>query len=618
MKLHRLSSWLPRSFVPLLVGLAFLPALHFGYVWDDHSLFLNTPDLRAPDLIWHALWQPVLRGSTYLRPLVLASFAVEFLTLGTSPAWAHGINLLIHLANVAMVMALAHHFVRDTSRPTLKVVLAGLLYGLHPALIEPVAWAAGRFDLMVTFFSLAALLAAVKLAGWRRMLTVSLCFFLAALSKEMAATLPLLVFLVLLASRDRDIPWREMPRHIWRQDAAMYALLLLTGIVYLIIRKITMPGFVHIDTGVESDFHHDIGHIAFVGQTLIFYVKMSLWPFAHLNPMHPFSPAQMTVADHWTGLGALALAVLASVTALWRRSTPGILVVAWLVALLPVLNILPLTIVGDIGEERFLTLPLAFLVLGFMRLPAPRFFSTYATLPYLVTLVALAWLAFSVATVRITLPLWRNDYLLWNWALIGNPRSNMVRYNHALTSISFGHLRQAEDFIQNWEDKQNDPPGPYSSHGPIIHYLKGVLAIKLGHYQTAEQEFRASLSGLKKFSDIPELDIVTLFANTCSNLAEAEIQLSQFSKALASSSVALGVKPNWQPALAAKALALYGLDQVKQGNETFDQLIRYYSVSDKNAAIALRAKFIEQLCARRPIITPNLCGYWNKSGARLQ
>ena len=71
------SRWLPHLIVLVLaiVGLAFWQSTHFGYVWDDNSLFLNTPDLRSPGLIWHALWQPILPGTTYMRPLVLASFA---------------------------------------------------------------------------------------------------------------------------------------------------------------------------------------------------------------------------------------------------------------------------------------------------------------------------------------------------------------------------------------------------------------------------------------------------------------------------------------------------------------------------------------------------------------
>ena len=600
-----LTRWLPHILVLALIGLAFGQAIHFGYVWDDNSLFLNTPDLRSPGLIWHALWQPILPGTTYMRPLVLASFAAEFLTLGTSPAWAHGINLLIHLGNVSLVMALAHHFVRDTARPAVKVVLAGLLYGLHPALIEPVTWVAGRFDLMVTFFSLAALLAAVKLSGWRRVLAVSACFFLAALSKEMAATLPLLVFLTLLAARDREIPWRELPRHVLRRDAAMYALLLATGIVYLVIRKIAMPGFVHYDTGVESDFHHAVGHVAFVGQTLIFYVKMSLWPFADINPMHPFSPEQMTVADRLTGVGALILALLASAVALRRRSAAGILFVAWFVALLPVLNILPLTIGGNIGHERFLVLPLAFLVVGLMHLPLPKLSpSATMTARYALPALAVTWTAFALVSVRDDLPHWKNDLTLWGWAYAKHPNMDFVRYSYAGAAIRYQRMDIAGRILSDW--KKRDPEDTDNAYFKVLY---GFWQLRSGNFKEAAELIGDGLAmqttahgaqlaqGNKWFLS---------FAYTA--LGEAQLSLRRYKQALLSLDNSLHFGPHYPAALLTKSLALYGLDQVAAGNAAFDLAQRYYVRSAGQAAYQIRAAYIASLCGSgNADATPDLC-----------
>ena len=602
--------WLPHLFVLALVGLVFWRATGFGYVWDDNSLFLNTPDLRTPGLIWHALWQPILPGTTYMRPLVLASFAAEFRIFGTSPAWAHGINLLIHLANVALVMALVRHFVRDSSRPTLKVVLAGLLYGLHPALIEPVTWVAGRFDLMVTFFSLAALLAAVKLSGIRRALLVAACFFLAALSKEMAATLPLLVFLVLLASRDRDIPWRELPRRVWRHDAGMYALLLLTGIAYLVIRKIAMPGFVHYDTGVESDFHHALGHVAFVGQTLIFYVKMSLWPFADINPMHPFSPEQMTVADRWAGLAALALALLASVAALWRRAAPGILFVAWLAALLPVLNILPLTIGGNIGHERFLVLPLAFLAVGLMRLPLPRLSPSAAlTARYAFPAFAAAWAAFALVSVRDNLPHWKNDLTLWGWAYAKHPDMDFVRYSYAGAAIRYQRMDIAGKILTDW--RKRDPQDTDNAYFKVLY---GFWQLRTGNFKDAARFIGDGLalqaaddSGTSGKHLAQGNKWFLSFAYTA--LGEAQLSLRRYDQSLASLNRALHYGPHYPAALLTKSLALYGLDEVAAGNTAFNLAQRYYVHSAGRAAYQIRAAYVASLCGdgTDADATPDLC-----------
>ncbi len=599
--------WLPPALVLLAIGLAFGQAIHFGYVWDDNSLFLNTPDLRTPGLIWHALWQPILPGTTYMRPLVLASFAAEFLALGTSPAWAHGINLLLHLANVSLVMALARHFVRGTPRPTLKAIVAGLIYGLHPALIEPVTWVAGRFDLMVTFFSLAALLAALKLSDWRRALAVSACFFLAALSKEMAATLPLLVFLLLLAGRDRDVSWRDLPRHVWRRDAGMYALLLATGIAYLVIRKIAMPGFVHYDAGVESDFHHAVGHAAFVGQTLIFYVKMSLWPFASINPMHPFSPEQMTLADRWVGLGALALAALASAAALWRRSVPGILFVAWFAALLPVLNILPLTIGGNIGHERFLVLPLAFLAIGLMRLPPPRFSPAATALRYALPALAAAWTVYALVSVRQDQPHWRNDLTLWGWAYAKHPDMDFVRYSYAGAAIRYQRMDIAGRILTDW--KKRDPAGTDNAYFKVLY---GFWQLRTGNFKEASQLIGDGLAMQTGQTSAhgPQLaqgnKWFLSFAYTA--LGEAQLSLRQYKQALVSLDNSLHFGPYYPAALLTKSLALYGLDRVAAGNAAFDLAQRYYVHSAGQAAYQIRSAYIASLCRGSAAdATPDLC-----------
>lgn len=70
------------------------------------------------------------------------------------------------------------------------------LYGVHPALIEAVAWAAGRFDLMVTFFYLLCLWVYLSFDGAKRILLIMPLYFCACFSKEMAVTLPAVLLLI--------------------------------------------------------------------------------------------------------------------------------------------------------------------------------------------------------------------------------------------------------------------------------------------------------------------------------------------------------------------------------------------------------------------------------------
>ena len=222
--------WFPTlaAAAAVLVALAYLPVLNADYVWDDWQLFISNPALRLPELLWSALWEPILPGTSYLRPVALASFAAQFMTVGSDPGIAHGVNLFLHAANTLLVGLIA---IRLTAAAGLaaraaRILLAGLLYGLHPALIEMVAWVSGRFDLLVTFFALLALWGYLAWAGWRRDLWVTACFLLAAFSKEMAATLPLLLFLLYLGRQGPRMPWRPLASAFWRGgEWRLYALL---------------------------------------------------------------------------------------------------------------------------------------------------------------------------------------------------------------------------------------------------------------------------------------------------------------------------------------------------------------------------------------------------------
>lgn len=130
----------------------------------------------------------------YFRPLVLLSFIAENSVAGIDARLFHLTNLLLHALNSFLVVLLAQKLwpepapAEEGSR-SWTAVLAGLLYGLHPALLEGVAFISSRFDLLLT--------SALLLARWadgalrtrsRRALAVGGSFFLAALAKERAAT----------------------------------------------------------------------------------------------------------------------------------------------------------------------------------------------------------------------------------------------------------------------------------------------------------------------------------------------------------------------------------------------------------------------------------------------
>lgn len=196
------------ALVLLIVAGTFLPVLASGQIWDDKALMVPEPGVGLFDLWLRPYLPPGDRFvSPYYRPLPRISL---LLTAGMASATTiqHAFNLLLHLLNTALSMSLTRRLFGG-SLPV--VLLVGLLFGLHPLHVEPVAWIAGRPDLLAAFFGQLALwLLPIEVARgpgepspssqspllhWA---LATLCLFAGLLSKEAAAPLVLLLPVVAL------------------------------------------------------------------------------------------------------------------------------------------------------------------------------------------------------------------------------------------------------------------------------------------------------------------------------------------------------------------------------------------------------------------------------------
>jgi hypothetical protein len=173
-----------------------------------------------------------------LRPVLAASYRLCALG-GLSPAAFHAFNVLIHVANAALVFAFAHWALRLSLR---WAVYAALLFAVLPIHAEAVYWISGRSDSLVCLFSLLTLLtwAMWRHTGASHWLYLSLCaLFTALFTKETALILPFLMF-----AYDAFVAclgWRR-----WRAWLFEYAPVLVLAIGYLLVRAAVMP---HVFTG---------------------------------------------------------------------------------------------------------------------------------------------------------------------------------------------------------------------------------------------------------------------------------------------------------------------------------------------------------------------------------
>lgn len=433
----------------VLAGLVYLPALQSQLVWDDVIFLVDTPLYRDPTLWREALRNPLIFSANYFRPLAVLTFMGELRLWGLNPAAFHLANLLLHALNATLVALLARELFRPAAGAEKKKapapelpssslalsVAVGLVYGLHPALAEAVAFVSGRFDLLVTTFLLLALLAHARWIRRKflRPLGVGLAFLAAALSKEMAIVLPPVLVLWSLAlarpevlrarqkvDSDGNSAWRNLLRQTFLRDLGVYVAALAAGLIYLVARYSVLGYLYQPPTGHVVPAGDALQHVLLVARSLAEYVLLVVWPFTTLTPVHHTSlPVPLGALAGWLALAA-SLGILTGLGWLLRR-TPrlGALPVAGVLGLGPVVNLIPLQLAGGTFiAERFLTFPLALMALGAGALLA-------RSPERIARAVVLLWLVPCVITVERTLPHWRDNLSLWNWATLRAPRSSI-------------------------------------------------------------------------------------------------------------------------------------------------------------------------------------------------
>lgn len=191
-----------------LVAVAYAPILGVPFLSDDYGLIRKVVGPGGG-----TDWTGVVRdfqGPLYgyramYRPLYSLSFAVDYSLFGTWAMGYHLTNLVLHAVSSFLVYLTALELVRAAWRWG-AAITAGALFALHPIHPESVTWIAGRVDLVCAVFYFAAMLAFLRwlrVGGYPYLVLGLGAFALSLMAKEMAVTLPGLLFLLALFCGER-------------------------------------------------------------------------------------------------------------------------------------------------------------------------------------------------------------------------------------------------------------------------------------------------------------------------------------------------------------------------------------------------------------------------------
>ena len=315
---EHLNNWFLAAALVAVVFVAYQPAWHGGYLWDDDTHLTQNPVFLPGG--WLRTWVP----GTYANywPLTSSVYRIGFEIWGTNPLGYHLLNIALHAISALLVWRILERLRIPGA------MFAAAIFALHPVNVESVAWIAQLKNALSLPLALLSLLFYLRYEsdnrGWQFALSLGL-FLLSALAKGMTLTLPV-IFLACA----------------WWQRASIGRRDLLRVLPFFLIAAL-MAGMEvyqqHVAAGgtiVRSDSLFSRAAVA--GCAVWFYLWKLIWPI-DLTMVYPrWNINDRDVLSYLPGV--LLAAILA--LAWWRRGSWGRPVVMFLVCyvalLLPALG----------------------------------------------------------------------------------------------------------------------------------------------------------------------------------------------------------------------------------------------------------------------------------------
>ena len=298
---------LPALVLVAITVAAFAPVVSAGYVWDDDLYVTGNPHLKNAAGLFDMWFR--LGATTMYAPAVFTTLWVEYQLWGLQPLGYHLVNLAFHVSCVLLLWAVLQRLeVRGAW-------LAAALFGVHPVMVESVAWVVELKNVQSGFFGLLALLAYLRFSPLRETpqpgvrtrrasyLLVLLLFAVALLAKPVVVTLPPTILILIWWKRGR----------VGKDDVLSVAPMLALGLAAALVA-------VHVEhryggaTGAAWQLSA-LERILVAGRAVWFYAGKLAWP---VNLLSIYPRWQVSTSAWWQYLYPVGAAALVGVLWHWR------------------------------------------------------------------------------------------------------------------------------------------------------------------------------------------------------------------------------------------------------------------------------------------------------------
>ena len=448
-----LESWHPYFWLCLACIFLYLKTLAFRFTYADDDLIIlnNFWFLRDFGNIFRCFRESVsLGGGDYFyRPMLLISFMIDAHVGGTSPIVYHLTNILLHAAASALLFLL---FVKLSYGRKLAFFIS-MLFMVHPALSQAVAWIPGRNDSLLAVFAVTSFIFYIDFVETSKLrdLLLSLLFFnLAIYTKESAVMLiPAGVLYLWLVAEKKLTP---------RQTYAAGAVFSFTIFIWAFIR--------HLSSTQRLAFQDVKSYLSDVLPGVLQYLGKIIFPFN----LSVYPLVQGTTLLY--GVAAVLLTAAALLATPGERLKRSFFGLAWFfLFILP-----PFLFPNELRCEHRLYLPIAgyFIVLAGIDWPLFRMPAKLLSAAGALVIIIFAGLAYVNADNFI------GRLVFWKSATNSSPGSSNAHYKLALRYHECG-----EDTLS---EKELLKAVELSPANVKAHLNLGVAYTGKGMFKEAERE----------------------------------------------------------------------------------------------------------------------------------
>jgi tetratricopeptide (TPR) repeat protein len=594
----------------------------FGFINLDDNLYVYDNPAVINGLSWNGVkWAFGAFFSANWHPLTWISHMLDASLFGRNAGGHHAVNIIFHLIN----SVLAFTVFRKLTGCFWKSAIVAVLFAVHPAHVESVAWVSERKDVLSTLFWLLTMWAYLRFVesqvpgskswvlddeaissesnnivgennkaeshesadlrpGTRDpglgtqfyALTVVL-FALGLMAKPMLVTLPFALVLLDFWSLERLKSLKDLPR-LLLEKLPLFVLSAVSAVITILAQRSA--------GAVEALEALPLG--TRVSNAIVAYAKYILMLFypADLAVWYPYERA----LPFWQISGAILLLIAVTALCVWQIRTRKYLLMGWLWFL------------GTLVP-----------VIGIVQVGAQSMADRYTYIPYFGLFIMLAWgvgdltkskrafygffalavIVFSILSFRQT-AFWQNSETLYRHTLAVTRDNFLISHNLCYTLVLEDRLDEAEPLCRAAIDLN---PNFYEGYNTL-----GILQIKRGQAARAEQSFKkvleiapgftlanANLSVAESLQKKPEEAEASLekavrfndgkvsnevWIKALNNLALAYNEQGKYEKAAENLTRILSIDANNAPARANLALTLNRLKRYDEAQKLIESAIR--------------------------------------------